>query len=93
MELWHTTKADARHLQGIPGPSLVPAVIKIIALQAMYGEDALKPPTLPYCCGIMVKQEDTTCGPDSRNGRASRSDNLHDGSPNISQTVPAAGCY
>ena len=38
-ELWLTTRADARHLQGIPS---VLAAIKINALQAMYGENVFK---------------------------------------------------
>ena len=57
-ELWNTTRADARHLQGIPGPNSPLAVMKINVLQAMYGEDAFKPPALPYCFGTKAKQED-----------------------------------
>ena len=42
-ELWHMTRANAQQLNGIPRPNLAPAVIKINALQAMYGKDAFKP--------------------------------------------------
>ena len=59
IELWHATRADARHLQGIPGPYLVPVVININAMQAMHGEDAFTPPALPCCFGTRLKQEDT----------------------------------
>ena len=33
-------------------------MIKISAVQTMYGENAFKPPALPFCCGTQVKQED-----------------------------------
>ena len=38
-ELWHTIRADARHLHGISRLNSVPVVIKINALQVMYSED------------------------------------------------------
>ena len=57
-ELWHMTRADPWHLSGISGPNSAPAVIKINALQVMYGEDTFKSPALPYCFGTKVKQED-----------------------------------
>ena len=58
-ELRHTTRVDTRHLQDIPGPNPVLAVIKTNALQAMYGQDAFKPPALLYLFGAQVEQEDT----------------------------------
>ena len=57
-ELWHTTRADAEYLIGISGPDAVPVVIKINALQVMYGKDTFKSPVLPYWLGTKVKQED-----------------------------------
>ena len=57
-ELWHMTRADALQLSGIPGPKSTLAVIKINALQVMYGEDAFEPYALLYCFGTKVKHWD-----------------------------------
>ena len=57
-ELWHTMIADAQQLNDIPGPDSAVAVIKINALQAVYGKDTFKPPALAYCFSTKVKQED-----------------------------------
>ena len=58
-KLWHMTRADALRLNGIPGPDSPPAVIKMNALQTIYGKDTFKPPALSYCFSTTVKQDTT----------------------------------
>ena len=57
--LWDTARADARHLGGNDVPSLgsSPATMIVTAFQVLYGENAFKPPVLPYCIGDQTKQE------------------------------------
>ena len=51
-----STRSDAHCPMGIVALESAPAIIKINALQEIYGEDAFKLTTLPYCCKTKSKQ-------------------------------------